>query len=139
MQVYQSFDHISQIDTNIYFGKYPCNQVLEKLNELGIQTIVNLTTIDEDLDSYITDIPIIDIPIIDRRILPDNELIELIQLLKKYIHNPVYIHCKGGHGRSGVVSGYLYGIIHNLSYSQVLQDLKKAHQRKLDPGAGSWS
>ena len=42
----------------------------------------------------------------------------------------MYIHCKGGHGRSGVVAGYLYGITNNLSYCEVLEELKKAHNRR---------
>ena len=130
MKLYQSYDHISQIDTNIYFGKYPCNQVLEDLNKLDIQLIVNLTTTDENLDSYNTEIPIINKPIIDRKILPDNELIQFIELLQKYISKPIYIHCKGGHGRSGVVVGYLYGITNNLSYYAVSQELKIAHNRR---------
>lgn len=130
MEVYKSLDHISHIDKNIYFGKYPCNEVLEQLNELGIKTIVNLTTIDEKMDSYITDISIIHKPIIDRRILPDNELIQFIQILQKYISQPIYIHCKGGHGRSGVVAGYLYGKMNNLSYYKVLEELKNAHNRR---------
>lgn len=125
-----SFDHISQLDTYIYFGKYPCNQVLEKLNELGIQTIINLTTSAENLNPYITNINIIYKPIIDRKILPDIELIELIQSLRKYICNPIYIHCKGGHGRSGVVAGYLYGIVKNVSCYEVLQKLKVAHNNR---------
>ena len=126
----ESFDHISQIDKNIYFGKYPCNKVLEQLNKLNIQIIVNLTTLEENLEPYITNIPIIYKPIIDRKILLDNELIELVQLLQKYICNPIYIHCKGGHGRSGVVAGCLYGIIKNLSYNKVLEELKCAHNRR---------
>jgi len=130
MELYKPYNHISQLNENIYFGKYPCNEVLEDLNKLDIQLIVNLTTINENLDSYNTIIPIINKPITDRKILKDNELIEFIEILQKYKFKPIYIHCKGGHGRSGVVAGYLYGIINNLPYSKVLEELKIAHNRR---------
>ena len=58
-------------------------------------------------------------------------MILFIELLQNYTCNPIYIHCKGGHGRSGVIAGYLYGITNNLSHSKVLQELKNAHNRRI--------
>jgi len=128
----EQYDHISKISNNLYFGKYPCNEVIKLLKELEINVIVNLTQQIENLPKYDIDCEIINFPIVDRK---TGDYLETIELIKKLAdkfnnNNKIYIHCKGGHGRSGLITGGLYSYLFNKTHSETLDALKVAHQNR---------
>ncbi len=63
---FYSEKHFSVLDDNILFGKYPCEETFLDLEKYGVNLIVNLTTREEALDPYETDIEVINLPVIDR-------------------------------------------------------------------------
>lgn len=44
----EQYDYISKLCENIYFGKYPCDEVITLLKKLQINLLVNLTENSED-------------------------------------------------------------------------------------------
>ena len=69
----------------------------------------------------------------DRRVPTFEELTNIVNFLHQQLYDNkfIYIHCRGGHGRAGLVAGALYGKAYNLNYEQVMLDLKKSHDLRL--------
>ncbi|ARF12066.1 dual specificity phosphatase [Klosneuvirus KNV1] len=128
----EQYDHISKISNQLYFGKYPCDEVIKLLKELEINVIINLTQDIENLPKYDIDCEIINFPIVDRKTGEFQKTIELIKILSDKIqqNNKIYIHCKGGHGRSGLITGGLYAYLFNKTYDETIDALKIAHQNR---------
>jgi hypothetical protein len=89
------------------FGAYPTQHQIRELEEWGVNLIVNLTNKNEkNIRFYSTLVKTINFPIPDNK-APNNlrEFCALVIYLTKQINQgkKIYIHCKGGHGRSGVL------------------------------------
>lgn len=104
-----SFQEISAffIPNQCLFGAYPTQHQIFELEEWGIDLIVNLTSRNEkNIRFYSTSIKTINFTIFDNKV-PENvrEFCALVIHLTKQIdlNKKIYIHCKGGHGRSGVL------------------------------------
>ena len=136
------------LDERIMFGWYPCytstgplsNNVKDIL-KTGRNVFVNLTSIKErsELYNYIPDVlnvveaPIfINYPIKDVGLPLDiDSYIKLIDLLHLLVvrGDKLYIHCRGGHGRSGIVAACL--LIHmGYSNQEALDLVSKAHKTR---------
>ena len=118
--------HISKLSSRIYFSKYPCEELLAELPEVDL--IVDLTTEDEGLPEYETEIEVMKVPIVDRRTLPDNEAIDLVRNIVS--KGRVLIHCRGGGGRSAVIAGLLLGYLKNLPADVVIGKLSQAFEKR---------
>lgn len=89
------------------FGAYPTQHQIHELEDWGVDLIVNLTSIHEkNIRPYSTSARTINFIISDNK-APENilEFCALIIYITKQIdqNQKIYIHCKGGHGRSGVL------------------------------------
>ena len=95
------------------FGSYPDEDRFQQLLSNGVRYFVDLTTITEQQGLYKyknnESIRYINFPIIDKK-YPTNILsyvkfiINISNIIRQLRNNDkIYIHCKGGHGRSGVV------------------------------------
>jgi protein-tyrosine phosphatase len=128
-----SYNHFSQVNQYIYFGKYIDNEVLNDLNKIKMDIIIDLTHKSDYMIQYNTDITLIKFPIVDMSICDDNRLWifmeHLCYLLKS--KKKIYIHCKGGHGRSACVAACLYGLYYNISAKNSLLKIKKAHSERI--------
>ena len=109
------------------FGGYPNPEHIPKFLKLGVKYFVNLTvdgekgTLNYDAENKI------DYPIIDNQI-PQNWNTFSIFLYKIYniiisLKNDekILIHCRGGHGRAGVVVSCLLCLIHKISPVEALK------------------
>ncbi len=128
-------EFISKINDQIYFGKYPDKDVLKALQEIGIKVIVDLTHFTDNLPSYtlFEGITRIEFPIVDRGVEEDEITLNFINSIKDHILNenyPIYIHCKGGHGRSGVITCLLYGMLYKKTAEESLDVIKQAHDSR---------
>jgi len=93
-----------------YFGGFPSQKDVELLENLGVKTFVDLTYGHEKgITKYYTKYEYINYPIRDRSV-PNNLWSFAVLILKIeqiFKNNPdnhkIYIHCKGGHGRSGIL------------------------------------
>jgi hypothetical protein len=122
----------------IRFGKYPTDEEATLLKESGYRIFVDLCPQEE-----ITWCPYsreglcyISLPIPDRT--PDIKNLSFFRTLIEWLMQAiyagylVYIHCRGGHGRSGMFAGVLYGKIMQIRAPESLQAVHAAHQLRIE-------
>ena len=126
-------EFILDVDKNIYFGKYPNEETLNTLLDLKIDTVINLTHFLEDLPKYALpeSVKLIYFPIPDFGIEEDDKVEKLISyILNNLLPGNIYIHCKGGHGRSGTISALLYGKLYNKNGEESLNYIRECHEKR---------
>lgn len=128
-------EYISHLTDQIKFGPYPNKLILDYLRSNNF-LILDLRSHKEHTPEYEYEYnPELkyNFYIEDRRVPSFEDLTNIVIFLHNYIYNrgKVYIHCRGGHGRAGLVAGALYGKAYNLSYDQIMLDLKKSHETRL--------
>lgn len=119
------------------FGSYPSQEAVGELVSEGVTVFVDLTVPGERMITpYETDKRRISFPIKDRHI-PDNwtAFTEFILELSKVIRglespNKLYLHCKGGHGRSGVVVACILCHMYRISPKKALECTTKCHKKR---------
>ena len=119
------------------FGSFPTQQDVIELENEGTRYFVNLTHSNESkITPYFTNYTQINYPIYDRR-TPNNwesfskfiiQISDIILALQP--SERVYIHCKGGHGRSGVVVACLLCYIFKLTPKIALEYTSKYHSNR---------
>lgn len=121
------------------FGSYPTQERVEELENHGVRYFVSLVYDSETkIVLYKTQYNYINYPILDNKI-PINWykfslfLIRLVEIIKKLTPSEmIYIHCKGGHGRSGLVVACLVSYLYNIPASESLEYTTEMHkQRKI--------
>ena len=130
------------IEPHVYVGSAPYNkQHVDDLVKDNFEVFVNLTiqqekfpdgTIVYDYSNY-NNITKYHYPIIDKRV-PDN-LADFYQFLKPVANDiltgkKTYIHCRGGHGRSGLTAAILLILCVNFNADQALDLVYRAHQTR---------
>ena len=134
----------------VYFGCMPNQQQLELLKEQKFKYIINVMSDAEKnrftypLSPSTLSMHLLVFPLPDQRVpLHAQHFLRWIAYLgnivvKMNTHEKMYIHCRGGHGRSGLVAGcllYWYWKIHcskALTGEECIQKLTTAHcQRKI--------
>jgi ribA/ribD-fused uncharacterized protein len=98
------------IDKKALFGSHPTQRAVEILESQGVRYFIDLTCPGESkITPYITQYTYIRYPIRDHRVPTDwgsfaTLILRICNIIKHLKDGEmVYIHCKGGHGRSGVV------------------------------------
>ena len=126
------------IKNRALFGSYPTQQEVEELEQEGVRFFVDLTFKDErKIVPYNTKYRCISFPIIDRQIPTDNIkfacfILYLSDIIKNLKNGELcYLHCKGGHGRSGVVVAILLCFMFGLSPEQALEHTTKYHSKRI--------
>lgn len=128
------------IDGLALFGKFPNDDQIDDLEERGISLFIDLTIEAEDLPLYKCrpENQIIYYPISDGSVPNDMKDFQIfIHSLAERLHRgqKMYIHCRGGHGRSGIVVACLlctfYGI--NAEDALRLTNLYHSHRLIMDP------
>jgi ribA/ribD-fused uncharacterized protein len=117
------------------FGSSPCQEFVNYLeDELGIRYFVDLTYENEhNIEFYTTRYTKIRHPIKDQKI-PTNRLefckfiLSLADILQR--GEKMYVHCKGGHGRSGVVVASVLSVYHDISAEKALDLTRACHQKR---------
>lgn len=106
------------------FGGFPCQETVQALVDMGVRTFVDLTTPGERrITPYSTVHEYISYPIADGKIPYSWKSFAclLLRILERIqTQRPgelVFVHCKGGHGRSGMVVACLLILWHNRSLS----------------------
>ena len=122
------------IENKAMFGSYPTQDQVTLLELLGFRHFIDLTHSDESkITPYKTSYNYINFPMTDREIPEDtNAFNKLIYHICEIIggEHKVYIHCKGGHGRSGVVVSCVTARFFNISITLSLQHTKECHQNR---------
>ena len=119
------------------FGSYPSQCSVEELEKEGVIYFINLTRDDEKkIIPYTTNHGYIHYPIPDQCVpenLPDFarfilRVVKIILDLK--LNEKVYINCKGGHGRSGLVVAAILCQIFNLTPFESLKYTSQCHSNR---------
>jgi protein-tyrosine phosphatase len=132
------------IENKCMFGSYPSTEkdVINLIN-LGVVLFVNLVTPEEKLTDYTNilqnkNIEYINFPISDNK-HPNNiyDFYKLIYNISNKIKNinsvnneKIYIHCKGGHGRSGMVSCFVLCFMYNISPELSIKYITECHRNR---------
>jgi ribA/ribD-fused uncharacterized protein len=132
-------DHASFfIKNRALFGSFPTQESVVELEKEGVRHFVNLTHSHErKITPYKTNYNYISFPIADHRV-PENThefavfIIRLSHIILSLKNGEMlYLHCKGGHGRSGVVVSVILCHLFGLSPQQALQYTTKYHSKRL--------
>jgi protein-tyrosine phosphatase len=120
------------------FGSFPSQETVELLETEGVRYFVDLTFPDEKfIKKYNTRYNYIKYSIEDRSIPCDwgsfaQLVIRLCNIISKLDNNEkLYIHCKGGHGRSGVLVACILCYYYELSPYEALIQTGKCHSNRL--------
>lgn len=137
------YDWISCLEKDrLYFGPFPNQLMIDRLIEEKFDIIVNLTMDDEEVLKHIEDKDditgykvsknkYISYQIKDNDIptCPISYCSFILKLYNLYKNNKkIYIHCRGGHGRSGMVStSLMLTISPEKNIKDVIDDVNKSH------------
>lgn len=122
------------IENQCVFGAFPTQNQVAELEEWGVDLFVDLTHHNErKITPYTTTKEIINFPIEDRNI-PDN-MTEFCALIVKLCDEiaagkKLYIHCKAGHGRSGIVVASILCYKYNLTPEESFKKTKQYHSTR---------
>jgi len=125
------------IKNRALFGSFPTQEAVEELENEGVRFFVDLTFPDErKIVPYTTRYNYISFPILDRH-TPDDHIkfacfIIKISTIIRQLKNVelLYVHCKGGHGRSGVVVAILLCYMFGLNPEQSLEHTTRYHSKR---------
>ncbi len=84
-------------------------------------------------ESYYEDLKITIFPIDDRKIAKDEDVEECVKYIIKKISkkdNCLYIHCLGGHGRTGVIVALVLARLYKLTTDEALQATLELHNTR---------
>lgn len=125
------------------FGSYPSRQKIKRLYSLGVRIMIDLTMPDDlILERYSSrnckvyfNIDCFSFPIKDKSI-PENSalfckfILWIISLLNS--GQKLYIHCRGGHGRSGLVVTCILCKMFNLHPRIAFQIMRDSHDQRIN-------
>jgi len=119
------------------FGSFPTQQSVYELEKEGVTNFIDLTFHDEKkIVPYITTQNYINFPIVDQNIPTDLQdfsrfILQSSKIIRELqIGEKVYIHCKGGHGRSGIIVACILCYIFSLSPYESLQYTTQCHNNR---------
>lgn len=125
------------IEDKALFGSYPTQDIVNELENNNVKYFVNLTYNDEKkIILYKTKYNYIHYPIKDRK-HPDDyinfsifiiKLCNIISRLKN--QEKLFLHCKGGHSRSGLVVSCILCYMYNITPSESLQKTSIYHKQR---------
>lgn len=114
-----------------YFGPYPDQSTLISLGENAY--IVDLTSPSDNLSPYFFSGKTILYPIRDGGTPTDlREFLRLVYQVAELLERGivVYIHCRGGHGRSGMVAACVLCVLCNYTPVEAIDSTTRAHQQR---------
>ena len=119
------------------FGSYPLQENVSILEQHGVRYFIDLTCPGEQhITPYTTQYEYIYYPIQDRRVPTDWKsfaqfILKIATIIKKLPAGEyIYVHCKGGHGRSGVVVACLLCYLYKIPPSDALTKTARYHSRR---------
>lgn len=128
---------ISQFYKKCYFGSYPSQDDVNNLElYYKIDVFIDLTSPNETfIKPYTTHKKYIRFLIKDHNV-PKN-IIGYSALIYKILFfiekkKSIYIHCKGGHGRSGILVACLLKILNNITPEDAIQKTTRIHNSRSD-------
>ena len=126
------------IPNKALFGSYPSQSAVAELENEGVSLFVNLTEESEGLEQYrlSNDSEMLSFPIPDRK-TPTNTLdfslfcMKIVLRLSNFKNNQkLYVHCKGGHGRAGILVACILCYHYNIEPIRALELTTRYHYER---------
>ena len=114
----ENLPNFQKVDDHVYRGGQPTNSGFQDLAQLGIKTVVDLRDIGEhsqaDEQKAVTDLGMryVSIPMHGMSTPRDNQVAAVQALFNDTASGPVFVHCKRGADRTGMVVA-VYRISHD--------------------------
>ena len=114
----QNLPNFQKVNDSVYRGGQPTDSGLRELAQLGIKTVVDLRDIGEhsqaDEQKLVTDLGMryVSIPMKGLSAPKDDKVAAALALLNDETSGPVFVHCKRGADRTGMVIS-VYRISHD--------------------------
>ena len=127
------------IDKKALFGSYPTQDIVNDFIKKGVKYFIDLTNDYEKnkLNVYdVGNVNYINFPIRDRSIPENLEkfssfVISISEIIKNLAEGEfIYIHCRGGHGRAGIIVSCLLCNIYNISSQDSLNKTNVYHNNR---------
>jgi tyrosine-protein phosphatase SIW14 len=103
-----SIDNFGRINANYYRGAQPMGQDYADLADLGIKTVINLTSHDAEPDEEAmvakAGMRYVQIPMTTQKAPTSQQIAQFMGIVNDPASQPVYIHCVGGKHRTGVLT-----------------------------------
>ncbi len=125
------------IENSVLIGASPQSHTLPLILETGITVFVNLVEkraahwYQKRLPRYVI---YLSFPIASRnepdKIDTDKLLDYLLFLISE--GKKLYVHCRGGNGRAGMIAALLYGRYYNVHASEAIRAIEKAREQRID-------
>ncbi len=127
-----------------FFGCYPSKDQFHELLENDFCYFIDLTTLRERQRlsyNYSLDIPnyknlfYLNFSIVDNNVPVSPKLfMELLQFLSKVMEKKkkIYIHCKGGHGRSSLLVASIFCLLFTHRPPEAFLKTKQCHENRID-------
>lgn len=111
------------------FGRYPNSEIIELLESRDFILIVDVSDLPLNYETYIKRV---EYPIADRDAPKLNKKFSKLinKIVKTLETGPVYIHCRGGHGRSATVAACVLCETPEISGTEALKIVYNAHQKR---------
>jgi protein-tyrosine phosphatase len=132
------------IPNSILMGAYPYPKLNypQLIMNCGIDTFIILQTPEELLKfidyryTFKNNIEIYNVPIVDGNITTDEIVLETIKNLTILLQKgrKLYVHCYGGHGRTGTILTVLLCKSYNMKLQDALIYINKCHSDRLYKG-----
>jgi len=114
----ENLPNFQKVDDHVYRGAQPTNSGFKELAQLGIKTVVDLRDIGEhsqaDEQKVVTDLGMryVSIPMHGMSTPKDDQVAAVQALFNDTTSGPVFVHCKRGADRTGMVVA-VYRISHD--------------------------
>jgi ribA/ribD-fused uncharacterized protein len=126
------------IENKALFGSFPSQKDVEELESRGVKYIINLTNINEKkIKPYLTKTNYLHFPMEDHKspsnwILFAKFLIDVCEVIKNLREDEkIFIHCKAGLGRSGLVVASILCFLKNMNPEESLEATTKFYRQRL--------
>lgn len=125
------------IENKAFFGGFPTKESIEIYENRGVRYFIDLTNgYETGITPYKTKYSYLNYPIVDRRYPTcwfsfSQFIIKLVKILTNLKSGELmYLHCKGGHGRSGIVVACLFCYLYHMEPTDALDLTKKCHSKR---------
>jgi tyrosine-protein phosphatase SIW14 len=122
-------DNFGRVDANLYRGAQPEGRDFADLQNLGIKTIVNLTSDDalpnEKVMVEAAGMTYVQIPMTTHTVPTPAQVAQFLGIVNDPARQPVYVHCVGGRHRTGVMTA-AYRMTHDgWTGEQAVKEMKQ--------------
>jgi protein tyrosine/serine phosphatase len=106
----QGVNNFHKIDDNLYRSEQPTKEGMRNLEKIGIRTVINLRAFHSDEDE-LTGTKLLNQELsVKTWHIEDEDVVGVLQLIRKKENGPFLIHCQHGADRTGLMSA-MYRIV----------------------------